>query len=193
MAAALRVPVEQLIPGGDDELVELGDGAMVSPRWIREMLTGELYRDRHKKSLVEMPYAQFPAQKVLAEVMHRMRTEDKRVQALTAPILEWAEKHDAGLTPDDWDALFERASDTEQHAARRLDVDVTAVKLSARILWDHREFDDERDRRVGDIDELEPRSRQARRGLVTREMLAELRVFLEEAYAGQERDGDGER
>jgi hypothetical protein len=38
------------------------------------------------------------------------------------------------------------------------------VKLSARVLWDHRDFDDERDGRIGDVDELEPRSRQARRG-----------------------------
>jgi len=56
------------------------------------------------------------------------------------------------------------------------------VKLSARVLWDHRNFDDERDSRVGDVDGLEPRSRQARRGLVTRGMLAEMRAFLEEVY-----------
>src|SRR5208282_1450510 len=57
MAEALHVTVDQLIPGGDDERVELGDGATVSPRWIREMLTGELYRDT-PRPLAEMPYAQ---------------------------------------------------------------------------------------------------------------------------------------
>src|SRR5207245_2042694 len=34
LAAALNVSVDQLIPGGDDERVELGDGTTVSPRWI---------------------------------------------------------------------------------------------------------------------------------------------------------------
>ena len=67
------------------------------------------------------------------------------------------------------------------------------MKLSARILWDHRDFDDERDSRIGDIDELEPRSRQARRGLVTREMLAELRALFEEIRTGKEGNGAGER
>ena len=84
-------------------------------------------------------------------------------------------------------AMFETASDTEQHVARRLGVDVALVKFSARVLWDYRDFDDERDSRVGDVDELEPRSRQARRGLVTRGMLAELRAFLEEVYGARER------
>jgi len=68
------------------------------------------------------------------------------------------------------------------------------VKLASRALWDHRDFDEERDRRVGNVDELEPRSRQARRGLVTRDMLAELRVLLfNEIRAGQGQDGNGER
>jgi hypothetical protein len=67
------------------------------------------------------------------------------------------------------------------------------VVVSARVLWDHRDFDDERDSRVGDVDELEPRSRQARRGLVTRGMLAELRAFLEEVYGTRERGAGGER
>ena len=84
-------------------------------------------------------------------------------------------------------------SDTERHAARRLGVEIPQLKLSARVLWEHRGFDEERDRRVGDVDQLEPRSRQARRGLVTREMLAELRAVLDEAYASQGGDGDGER
>jgi hypothetical protein len=46
---------------------------------------------------------------------------------------------------------------------------------------------------IGDVDELEPRSRQARRGLVTREMLAELRTLFEEIKIGKEGNGAGER
>ena len=88
-------------------------------------------------------------------------------------------------------AMWESASDTERHAARRLGVEIPQLKLAARARWEHRGFDEERDRRAGDIDQLAPRSRQARRGLVTREMLAELRAVLEEAYAGQ--GGDSAR
>ena len=43
MARALGTTLDELIPGGDDEVVELGDGAEVSPRWIREMLAGDFY------------------------------------------------------------------------------------------------------------------------------------------------------
>jgi hypothetical protein len=93
----------------------------------------------------------------------------------------------------DWFAVFEKATDSEQHAARRLGVEVMRVKLSARVLWDHRDFDDERDRRAGDVDELEPRSRQARRGLATRAMLGELGDFLDGVYSGQGRSDDGGR
>ena len=197
MASALEVTVDQLIPGEDDERVELGDGATVSPRWIREMLTGELHRDT-PRPLADMPYAQFPVHKVMAEVMHRLGAEENRAEALLAPILKWAEQHNVKLTSEDWEAIFDTPSDTERHAARRLGIEVTQLKLSARVLaarvlWGLPEFDDERDRRVGNLGELEPRSRQAHRGLVTRQMLTELWAFLDEVYARQEGDSDGER
>jgi len=197
MASALEVTVDQLIPGEDDERVELGDGATVSPRWIREMLTGELHRDTPRPS-ADMPYAQFPVHKVMAEVMHRLGAEENRAEALLAPILKWAEQHNVKLTSEDWEAIFDTPSDTERHAARRLGIEVTQLKLSARVLatralWGLPEFDDERDRRVGNLGELEPRSRQAHRGLVTRRMLTELWAFLDEVYVRQEGDSDGER
>jgi transcriptional regulator with XRE-family HTH domain len=197
MASALEVTVDQLIPGEDDERVELGDGATVSPRWIREMLTGELHRDT-PRPLADMPYAQFPVHKVMAEVMHRLGAEENRAEALLAPILKWAEQHNVKLTSEDWEAIFDTPSDTERHAARRLGIEVTQLKLSARVLaarvlWGLPEFDDERDRRVGNLGELEPRSRQAHRGLVTRQMLTELWAFLDEVYVRQEGDSDGER
>ena len=197
MASALEVTVDQLIPGEDDERVELGNGATVSPRWIREMLTGELHRDTPRPS-ADMPYAQFPVHKVMAEVMHRLGAEENRAEALLAPILKWAEQHNVKLTSEDWEAIFDTPSDTERHAARRLGIEVTQLKLSARVLatralWGLPEFDDERDRRVGNLGELEPRSRQAHRGLVTRQMLTELWAFLDEVYVRQEGDSDGER
>jgi transcriptional regulator with XRE-family HTH domain len=190
MARALSLTLDKLIPGGDEERIELGDDAEVSPHWIREMLSGDLYRDR---PLEELPYERFPVDELMAEALIRSEAEKKRVGALVAPIQEWAEQHDVKIVTGDWLAMFETASDSEQHVARRLGVEIAQVKLSARVLWDHRDFDDERDSRIGDVDELEPRSRQARRGLVTRGMLAELRAFLDEIYGTRERDAGGER
>jgi transcriptional regulator with XRE-family HTH domain len=190
MARALGVTLDKLIPGGDDERVELGDDAEVSPRWIREMLSGDFYRDRW---LEELPYERFPVDDAIAEAVSRSHEESKRVRADLAPLVQWARQHDVKVMSADMFAVWERASDAERHAARRLGVEVTRVKLASRIQWEQRSFDEERDRRVGDVDQLEPRSRQARRGLVTREMLAELRAVLAEAYSGQGGDGDSER
>jgi transcriptional regulator with XRE-family HTH domain len=184
MARALGVTLDKLIPGGDDERVELGDDAEVSPRWIREILSGDFY----KRPLEKMPYEHFPVDDIIAEVLSRAEAEEERQAPLVAPILEWAEEHHVLLLAADLFAMHKRASDAERHAAQRLGVEVMQVKLSARALWDRRDFDDERDRRIGNVDQLEPRSRQARRGLVTREMLAELRAFLDEVYAGQGSD-----
>ena len=52
MARALGTTLDKLIPGGDDEVVELGDGAEVSPRWIREMLAGDFYTSRSRMRLM---------------------------------------------------------------------------------------------------------------------------------------------
>ena len=104
-----------------------------------------------------------------------------------------AERHNIALMGEDLLASHERPSDAERHAAERLGVEISPLKLAARTVWDHRNFDEERDRRVGDVDELEPRSRQARRGLVTRQMLAELRTLFDEIKVDQSGDGNGER
>lgn len=189
MARALGVTLDQLIPGGDDERVELGDDAVVSPRWIREMLSDGFYQQLAK----EMPYERFPLHRIWAEIHRRAQEEEERDAPVEAAINEWAERHDVILMAGDVFASHERPSDAERHAAKRLGVEISPLKLASRALWDHRNFDEERDRRVGNVDELGLRSRQARRGLVTREMLAELRVLFEEIKADQGGNGDGER
>ena len=189
MARALGVTLDKLIPGGDDERVELGGDAEVSPRWIREMLAGDFFGQLAE----DPPFERFPLDDAIAEALSRSDDENKRVKALMTPILEWAEQHDVKVMAADWFAVWEKASDTERHAARRLDIEIAQLKLAAPVVWEHRAFDEERDRRVGDVDQLEPRSRQARRGLVTREMLAELQGVLHEAYASHGGNSDGER
>jgi transcriptional regulator with XRE-family HTH domain len=192
MAAALQVPVDKLIPGEDDERVELGDGATVSPRWIREMLTGEFYRDTERPGR-QVPYARFPVQEVMAQMTDRLQAEREYYRVRTAPIREHAKVDDHYIPGEDEHRMFDPPTDTERHAARRLGVPVPILKYAARTRWDHRDFDEERDSRVGNVDELPPRSRQARRGLVTREMLADLDAFLDRVGFDRKRDADGER
>jgi transcriptional regulator with XRE-family HTH domain len=192
MAAALQVTVDTLFPGGDDERVELGEGTTVSPRWIREMLTGEFYRDTHRP-IEQVPYARFPLQDVMERLTDRLQAERERFRWRTAPISEHAPFDDHFITGEDEHHAFDPPTDTERHAAKRLGIEVPELKYTARVLWEHRDFDEERDRRVGNVDELLPRSRQARRGLVTREMLAELDAFLDRAGFDRKRPGDGER
>jgi transcriptional regulator with XRE-family HTH domain len=192
MAAALNVSVHQLIPGGDDACVELGEGASVSPRWIREMLTGELYREP-RRPIEQVPYARFPVQDVMEQVTERLQAERERFRWRTASIREHAPFDDPFITGEDEHHAFDPPTDTDRHAAKRLGIEVPELKYTARILWEHRDFDEERDRRVANIDELPPRSRQARRGLVTRQMLAELDAFLDRVGFDRKRDADGER
>lgn len=62
----------------------------------------------------------------------------------------------------------------EQHAAERLETSPLAVSVAAHRLW-KRSFSEERDRRLAEKGEASPRTLQARRGHITRAMLAEIR------------------
>jgi hypothetical protein len=96
---------------------------MVSPRWIREMLTGEYYRgDRPRE---ELPYERFPFDAVLAEVSRRTQAEEERDAPFVEALLEWDERQDDKLKPADLRASHNRPSDAERHAARGLGVRVT--------------------------------------------------------------------
>jgi 8-oxo-dGTP pyrophosphatase MutT (NUDIX family)/transcriptional regulator with XRE-family HTH domain len=180
MARALQVTLDALIPGEGEE-VELGNGAVVSARWIREMLAGGFHDKFDEIELDDMPFESFPGDEPWAESLSRAEDEHRRLRDLTRPVAKWDSQHQDRLRPRDLWALERTPTDAERHAGRRLGVEPTVVKLSARALWG-RDFEEERDARVGDTDQLEPRSLQARRGLVTREMLAEMRQMLDEAY-----------
>jgi hypothetical protein len=109
---------------------------MVSPRWIREMLTGEF--DRGDRPQGDMPHERFPFDAVLAEVSRRAQAEEERDAPFVEALLEWDERQDDKLKPADLWASHKRPSDTERHAARGLGVKVTWVKLAARYPFDHR-------------------------------------------------------
>lgn len=182
MAAALGVSLEDLIPGEDEE-IELGDGAVMTPRAIRALL-----RDFAEFGKVPLGDIYRPGDARWAELSQRAMAEQDRLRLLLEPIIAWAKRQGNELETDDWWAALRSPSDAERHAARRLGVEPAQVRLSARALW-RQDFGDERDARVGDASELTPRSRQAKRGLVTRAMLAELRALLDEAYAGEGSNG----
>jgi len=84
---------------------------------------------------------------------------------------------------------------TVKNAARRLNVPPAQVRVAARHLWD-RTLTDERDRRVAALGgATSTRARQARRGHVTRALLAELAPAVEAVVrTGTDQEAsDGER
>ena len=70
-----------------------------------------------------------------------------------------------------------RPTGAEGDAACKLGVRAAVVAATSRSLWD-RSLDEERDARAGDLSSLSPRSRQARRGLAARPLIAELEKAL---------------
>jgi transcriptional regulator with XRE-family HTH domain len=179
MAAALEVSLEELIVG-EDELVELGDGAVMTPHAIRILL-------RDFDELLKLPIRSvyFPGYEKLGELYARSKAEREGLEPLLEPLVRWSERYgQMKLTGGDWSAALGTPGDAERHAARRLGVHPAQLKLAARVLY-RRNFAEERDARIGDAGELEPRSLQARRGLVTRAMLAQLQILLGEAYSGK--------
>lgn len=183
MCAALEVTLADLIRAADGhggDQIELGDGAVFSTRtvlgWLYEGFGG----------IGDLPVTdprvtqRYPFSEKAHEVMREAVAARERLGPLLQPIVAWGVQHEVRLAASEVDAAFRPPSDAERHASRRLGVDPAQVRLAALALWG-RDFDQERDNRVGDVGALEPRSRQARRGLVTREMLAEMERMLREA------------
>ena len=188
MCRALEISLEHLIPGGD-ERVEMGDGAVMTPQGIRELLAGD-YNRLDSRPAHEDPYERFPEDVALDDLYRRSVSEKERLESLLQPITQWCDDHGFQLLHGDYRSAFGAPEDAERHAARRLNVEPAQVRLAARVLWNHQGFGAERDARIGDAASLSARSLQARRGLVTRDMLAELREFLDSVYVGQGH-GDG--
>ena len=182
ICASLGVGLDELLPDAD-EPVEIGDGAVLTSRDIRAILGGH-----------EMPgsggEASFPGDRKTAEDAGRFRHELGKMEDLLRPIAdrhpqELQKAREAGLG---WDNASRPFADAERHAARRLGANLGQVRLAAWALW-QRDFTEERDARIGskEMAALEPRSLQARRGIVTRSMLAELRAELDAAYRAPSR------
>ena len=135
----------------------------MKPRAIRAVLYGEVDEEGILEG-GESADMRFPGEAKPAALIMGSRPERERREKLIEPI-----RQQFKLTHGDVRAAFRAPTDAERHAARRLGYEPALVQIGARALW-HRDFADERDARVGDLS-IEPRSLQARRGLVTRDML----------------------
>lgn len=184
MCAALEVTLADLVEAADEtgtEAVELGDGAVLSTRMIR----GYIWEGFEK--INELPAGDpqarqwFPLHDRADKTIELALGEQERLKPALDPIVAWCRRHGVELLPGEYGAAVHRTpSEADRHASRRLGTEPAVVRFAARALW-RRDFDEERDSRVGDIEQIEPRSRQARRGIATREMLAEMERMLEEA------------
>ena len=183
MCAALEVTLADLIRAADEvggEEVQLGDGAVFSTRtllgWLYEGFSG----------IGDLPATdprvtqRFPFSDKAHEVVRQAIADRERLAPVLQQVVAWGARHDVRLAAKEVDAAFSTPSDAERHAARRLGVDPAQIRLASLALWQE-DFDKVRDEKVGDVATLEPRSRQAHRGLVTREMLAEMDNMLKEA------------
>lgn len=183
MCAALDVTLADLIRAADEDgadQVEMGDGAVFSTRSVLGWLY-EGFDDLRELPITDPRLTQrFPFSERVYGALRQAVADRERLDPVLRPIVAWGVQRDIRLNADAVDAAMRTPSEADRHAARRLGVDTAQVRLAALALW-HQDLDQERDERVGDVAALEPRSRQARRGLVTREMLAEMERMLKEA------------
>jgi transcriptional regulator with XRE-family HTH domain len=192
MCAALDVTLADLIRAADDfggEPVELGDGVVFSTAVILSWLYAG--HDQIGDLPISDPRLtqRYPFSDKAFQVARQAIATRERLNPVLRPIVAWGVQHGVRLDASAIDDANRSPSDAERHASRRLGVDPAQVRLAALALW-RRDLDQERDDRVGEGAEMEPRSRQARRGLVTREMLAEMERMLKEANELPHPEGD---
>lgn len=109
----------------------------------------------------------FPGEDEHVEVGRSGAATPRAIRAL----LSRSAPRSAALVPGGSPAI---PSDADRHAARRLGLSAAEAAGAAQAAWG-RDFAAERDARLGDVSGMPLRSLQARRGLVSRGMLAELR------------------
>ncbi len=160
----------------DGSYVALGKGAAVSARFLRSVARGETERVR---------VDDFPA------VFKNMKFDFEPIVRMEKFILAgWPELAEMKAEEAEYARPRDFRDDTVVNAARRLDVDPLDVSVGARLLW-HRPFAEERDRRAIEAADHDapPRTIQALRGHVTRELLAELEPEIRKAEARREAKG----
>ncbi len=177
LAALYGKAVAELLP---TEAVQLSEAAGASPQHLRAALTAapagwELPRLQHA----------LPGGVGWTKAWARIERYAQRFPG-AAPFTVMEAAADAR----------DEANQTVKDAARRLNVSPELVRIAARHLWD-RTLTDERDRRVAALGgATSARAKQARRGHVTRTLLAELAPVVDQVRTGstqQQEASDVER
>ena len=162
-AGALGVGVLELLAGEPDDVVRLSGTTSAYLEEVR-------YLASHESASRNMRTAS-AAQRARWGFQHDQ--VDRRVIEELAP--------DYVDDPDVDKYIRAMGNDAEQRAASRLGVAPVVVTAAAFGLWGH-SMTEERDRRTSELagDEVTPASRQAFRGRVTRQLLAELKARIQE-------------
>jgi hypothetical protein len=160
LALAYETSLADLIAGDDDELVELTPQARLSVGALRAMLTG----DQAAVLDLSTEAVDIPVRRDAPAASRSGRFPD---------VLAEAQRFGIGDL-----SLLERAldevSDAERHAARKLGVSPERLNVVAMRRWG-RTLAEERDHRLSDqTRDSSPRSRQALRGHITRDLMNEL-------------------
>jgi transcriptional regulator with XRE-family HTH domain len=176
---ALQCSLAELVPTDVDEMVDMGVGATMTAGAIRSLLSGINPGDLRRDEIYT------PGDAWWAEFYRRSAAERDRVKPLLDRVFAGADNE---MTGHDELAALRTPTEAESRAAERLKIEPVVLKGAARRLW-KRDFEEERDARAGEPDDLTPQTLQARRGHATRAMLAELRAFLDERFGtgGEER------
>jgi hypothetical protein len=123
-----------------------------------------------------------PGNDVVAAIYERADAEVKRLRTLLQPLEDASPRP---LKAKAWGNAILKPTEAETRAAARLGVDPAQLKMASQVLWD-RTFEEERDMRAGaDAPGQSAAALQARRGHATRAMLADLEMFIGNAYKAQ--------
>ena len=166
------VDLAALIP---DEPIRLGPDVTITAAGLRALAHGQVEEVWRAEDLIDTPRHRRARDLTEADRFLRWRGSAPHLLELAWP---GATAHEVAAA----DADSER--EAEQDAARKLEVDALWLSVAAHRLWD-RSLTDERDHRAHERAGVDasPRSLQAHRGLVTRELLEELEPLLEEIKA----------
>ncbi len=160
LALAYEADLADLIAGEDDELVELTPQARLSVGALRALLRG----DQAALDGLSTGAVDVPARRDLPPTARSGRFPD---------VLAEAQRFGVGDR-----SLLEHAldevSDAERHAARKLGTTPERLNMAAIRRWGQTRAE-ERDHRLSELaGDLSPRSRQALRGHITRDLMTQL-------------------
>jgi transcriptional regulator with XRE-family HTH domain len=164
--AALGTSLADLVPD-TDEPVDLGAGATMSATAVRALLSDDM--DAFENEDVEPPGDEW-----LFEAARHARAAHALVEPEVTKILRSSPRR---MTGADRLAAFTHPTEAETRAAERLGVEPAIMKAAARVLWG-RDFEDERDARVGEVTDPGRLTVSALRGHASRAMIGELAIAL---------------